>query len=1094
MKLTLNNHYIMMQPAKIARYFLGFLFILTLTGAPQSAQAQPKKAMKYLEDGRLDDAVRILKRDFFGKKPQDESGYVLAQTYYRLNDYEDALDIMQLISEDVENSPEKTRFYADVLIANDDFSGAYLAILRLLSKDQNDLYTYLWLQKTADLLRWDSVNTGSERFNIQGINTVYNEYAPYFKKGGDLWYVTDINSLQSLFPASYSDQNVHLLYKAPYDSAQQKIGKPSMLVKNRKYYHHDGPFSSWPERELYAVTMRDVDAPAYQANLGIFFLNVKTGEEPTPFLFNGDFNTGHPTFNASGSRMYFASDRPGGYGQMDIWYCDWQDGQWSEPKNMGPSINTPSNEVFPRFREGRLYFSSDRRDMGYGGLDIYYSSEMLGFKNIYNLRHPINTPYDDFSPEMSGYRDGFIASNIPDGQGGDDVYGIYFYPEQKIHTERMARVKGADYEEGMEVEVVDGEGVLVRGMRLEEGNLFSMAGLKSRETYSIRLKGYSSAGLKIEVLDDAGMPAGEYGISDTEEGIRVELLDPEDYFLNKVYSEDDAVAQYHMKGKIEGEKGTDFSKAKVAIGLPGGVPIATTQPDPKGNFSFKGLKYGTDYQISTEGVEGDHEIDIYGESGAIAQSIKPLPGNNFSYKRSVPSAGWMLVSEVENKDAYAVILSEDITTPAPVIVRDMNQGESLTAEMDEDGFIGPATLRTKRVYEIEITEGTLDPSDRLVLLRSDGDTSQTVRPHNDKIFRFEYMLQDEAPKDSPDEIMAVKPRQSLAETLENFRAIIHDYDLGANLPMVLTDSSTTRSDTLFVRENGALVMRELKYGEPYTLSTVDTLLKPVNALKIMDAGGKIIFVTDPDKGMRKYSFVLLEAEDVKADKLDSEDGEIAVIDFEGNAYPKEKSDRIPLSVHDADRELLTEGYTGRDGSFSFKDVPEGDLYYVHFPEKVPDTLMVRLPEQNKMVMADRVEDRWFSVDMRAEPMADVTEEKERREFTVPHVYYNFNSYYLLEKSRRSLDMLTRYLRQNPDTRIEIRSYTDSRGPKDYNQLLSDRRANAVKEYLLKKGIEDRRLATRGFGESGIVNQCVDEVECTEEEHAVNRRTTFVILD
>lgn len=1073
---------------------MGILFILSMMCAPNYVQAQPKKALKYLEDGRLDEAVRVLKRDFFSKNPQDESGYVLAQTYYRLNAYEDALDIMQLISEEVESSPEKTRFYADVLIANDDFSGAYLSILRLLSKDQNDLYTYLWLQKTADLLRWDSVQTGSKRFPIQGINTVYNEYSPYFNKGGDLWYVTDINSLQSLFPASYSDQNVHLMYKAPYDSAEQKIGKPAMLVKNRKYYDHDGPFSPWPDRNLYAVTMRDVDAPAYQANLGIFFLDVKTGESPSPFAFNGNFNTGHPTFNESGSRMYFASDRPGGYGQMDLWYCDWLEGQWSEPVNMGPSVNTPSNEVFPRFREGRLYFSSDRRDMGYGGLDLYYSSEMLGFKNIYNLRHPINTPYDDFCPEMSGYHDGFIASNIPEGQGGDDVYGIFFYPEQKVHTERLARVKGADLEEGTEVEVVDGEGILVRGIRLEEGNLFSMAGLKSRETYSIRLKGYSSKGLMIEVLNDGGQPAGEYGISDTEEGIRIELLDPEDYFLNKMDSEDDAVAQYQMKGKIESETDTDFSKAKVAIGLPGAAPIATTQPDQMGNFAFNGLKYGTEYQISTEGVEGVHEIDIYGESGAIAQSIKPLPGNNFSYKRSVPSAGWMLVSEVENKDAYAVILSETISTPAPVIVRDMNHGESLTAEMDEDGFIGPATLRTKRVYEIEITEGTLDPSDRLVLLKSDGDTSQTVRPHSDKIFRFEYMLEDEAPKESPDEMMAVKPQQSLAETLENYRAIIHDYDLGANLPMVLTDSSNTRSDTLFVRENGALVMRDLKYGEPYTLSTVDTLLKPVNALKIMEMNGRVIFVADPDAGLRKYSFVLLEATDEFLEQVEVEDGTIVVIDLEGNAYPKEKSDRIPLSVHDADRELLTEGYTARDGSFSFKDVPEGDLYYVHFPEKVPDTLVVRLPEQNKRVMAERIEERWFAVDMRAEPMAQVPEEKERREFTVPHVYYNFNSYYLLEKSRRSLDMLTRYLRQNPDTRIEIRSYTDSRGGNDYNQLLSDRRANAVKEYLLKKGIDDQRLETRGFGESGIVNQCVDGVECTEEEHAVNRRTTFVILD
>jgi outer membrane protein OmpA-like peptidoglycan-associated protein len=150
-----------------------------------------------------------------------------------------------------------------------------------------------------------------------------------------------------------------------------------------------------------------------------------------------------------------------------------------------------------------------------------------------------------------------------------------------------------------------------------------------------------------------------------------------------------------------------------------------------------------------------------------------------------------------------------------------------------------------------------------------------------------------------------------------------------------------------------------------------------------------------------------------------------------------------------------------------------------------------------MVKGVKVDTSKYLVDL-AGPLVSSDEiaeaPEERREFTVPHIYYRFNSYSLMDESRRSLDMLTLYMRQNRDVKIEIRSYTDSRGGIDYNLLLSKRRANAVKDYLTGKGISEDRMKTRGLGESVLVSDCTDGVKCTEEQHAVNRRTTFVILE
>ena len=73
------------------------------------------------------------------------------------------------------------------------------------------------------------------------------------------------------------------------------------------------------------------------------------------------------------------------------------------------------------------------------------------------------------------------------------------------------------------------------------------------------------------------------------------------------------------------------------------------------------------------------------------------------------------------------------------------------------------------------------------------------------------------------------------------------------------------------------------------------------------------------------------------------------------------------------------------------------------------------------------------------------------------------------------------------------SHTDSRGNDAYNLSLSQQRANAVVNYLATKGIARSRMAAKGYGETRLVNKCSNGVQCTDEEHARNRRTEFRIL-
>ncbi|MBT8305293.1 MAG: OmpA family protein [Bacteroidia bacterium] len=78
--------------------------------------------------------------------------------------------------------------------------------------------------------------------------------------------------------------------------------------------------------------------------------------------------------------------------------------------------------------------------------------------------------------------------------------------------------------------------------------------------------------------------------------------------------------------------------------------------------------------------------------------------------------------------------------------------------------------------------------------------------------------------------------------------------------------------------------------------------------------------------------------------------------------------------------------------------------------------------------------------------------------------------------------------------VEIASHTDSRGSKESNRSLSERRAQAVSNYLISKGINSSRIVSNGYGEGRLLNRCSDGVSCTEREHRENRRTQFRVIN
>ncbi|MBK9421639.1 MAG: OmpA family protein [Flavobacteriales bacterium] len=110
------------------------------------------------------------------------------------------------------------------------------------------------------------------------------------------------------------------------------------------------------------------------------------------------------------------------------------------------------------------------------------------------------------------------------------------------------------------------------------------------------------------------------------------------------------------------------------------------------------------------------------------------------------------------------------------------------------------------------------------------------------------------------------------------------------------------------------------------------------------------------------------------------------------------------------------------------------------------------------------------------------------------IYFDYREAKIRSDAAGELDLVAQVMLTNPSIRIALKSHTDSRASAEYNDALSQRRAESSKAYLVKQGIDASRISAKGYGERELVNKCADGVECTEEDHQMNRRTEFIITD
>ncbi|MBU2973753.1 OmpA family protein [Zobellia sp. B3R18] len=110
------------------------------------------------------------------------------------------------------------------------------------------------------------------------------------------------------------------------------------------------------------------------------------------------------------------------------------------------------------------------------------------------------------------------------------------------------------------------------------------------------------------------------------------------------------------------------------------------------------------------------------------------------------------------------------------------------------------------------------------------------------------------------------------------------------------------------------------------------------------------------------------------------------------------------------------------------------------------------------------------------------------------IYFDFNKYNIRKDSEIEVEKVIAAMEKYPSLRIKVNSHTDSRGKDSYNLWLSQKRAEATVNYMIKRGIAKERLDSEGFGETKLINQCANGVKCSDKDHELNRRSEFIILE
>ena len=409
-----------------------------------------KRGEKYLALGEYYDAANEF-RSAYTKTPakeRDKRGKIagkMAYCYERINFTQKAIAA-----------------YRNVIRYKQDSTETHLAFARQLMKNANYKEAAAEYQLVLDSMP-------GNKMALDGLESA--EEAPRLKAQGSRYIVKKMDQFNSrradYSPMIFGEEHDHLYFTSTRNEAEGdelsgitgtkngdiffsqkddkgKWSKPQKVEGGLNTEYDEGACCFSPdEREMYLTQCStDPSYPRYAKIVKSNRSDASWGKSSEMEITRDTLSSyAHPAVSPDGEWLYFTSDMPGGEGGLDIWRIRITGGSLGGVENLGSTINTPGDEMFPTFRpNGDFYFSSNGRG-GMGGLDIYIATvDDFGQWQLEHPGYPLNSQGDDFGMTFEGpHNRGFFCSNRGDGRGWDHIFS--FEKPEIIQT-----VKGWVYE------------------------------------------------------------------------------------------------------------------------------------------------------------------------------------------------------------------------------------------------------------------------------------------------------------------------------------------------------------------------------------------------------------------------------------------------------------------------------------------------------------------------------------------------------------------------------------------------------------------------------------------------------------------------
>ena len=402
------------------------------------------EGLKKQSYGDYDEAIKYFKQAIKKEPGYTDAHDALANTYQRKNELDNAISVYKKLltikSDHYFALYELGSIYFDreSLDSSAYYFGQFLSVNKT-----NDRYA-----KTAEV-KIQNISFAKEAMKNPvditptnmgpSINTREQEYSPAFSIDEQTLYITRREG-----QLTNNRPNEDLYYAENIGDNWTEIknlGPPINTVEN------EGAFSV--SADGHYIFFTSCSRPGGKGQCDIWLTIDKDGKWGQPLNLQSPINTknweSQPSISSNGRILYFASDRLGGFGGIDIWKSTFTDSGWSKPVNLGPEINTSKDEQFPFIHSDNvtLYFSSEGHPgMGKSDLFVTHLRPDGKWQKPQNLGYPINTTGYDWNIVVS--RDGktayYSSDKMPDGKGGLDIYTFELPTE--LRATQVSYVRG----------------------------------------------------------------------------------------------------------------------------------------------------------------------------------------------------------------------------------------------------------------------------------------------------------------------------------------------------------------------------------------------------------------------------------------------------------------------------------------------------------------------------------------------------------------------------------------------------------------------------------------------------------------------------